>query len=135
MKQILLVDDQAHVLRVLKRSLENSGFTVEVALGAEVALDMLCESAAVCGKPEFDVVITDLDMPIMNGCDLARVIVESYGSNTPLVLVTGDCDENEQTDWLSNLAGVEQVKNPMSLNWLMSRLNAYFGRYEQHLVS
>ena len=135
MKQILLVDDQAHVLRVLKRSLENNGFTVEVALGAEVALNMLSESATVCGMPEFDVVITDLDMPIMDGCDLARVIVDSYGSHSPLVLVAGECEESQQTTMLANLAGVEQLKNPMSLNRLMERLNTYFGCYEQRLAS
>ena len=138
MKRILLVDDQAHVLRVLKRSLENNGFTVEVALGAEVALDMLSKSATVCGIPEFDVVITDLEMPIMDGCDLAKVIVKSYSTNSPLVFVVGECDENdenEQTANLAGLAGVESVKSPLSLNWLLSRLNAYFGCAELRLAS
>ena len=135
MKRILLVDDQAHVLRVLKRSLENNGFTVEVALGAEVALDMLSKSAAVCGIPEYDVVITDLEMPIMDGCDLAKVIVKSYSTNSPLVFVVGECDENEETVNLASLAGVESVKSPLSLNWLLSRLNAYFGCAELRLAS
>ena len=135
MKRILLVDDQAHVLRVLKRSLENNGFTVEVALGAEVALDMLSKSAAVCGIPEFDVVITDLEMPIMDGCDLAKVIVKSYSTNSPLVFVVGECDESEQTASLAGLADVESVKSPMSLNWLLSRLNTYFGCAELRIAS
>ena len=46
LKRILLVDDQAHVLRVIKLSLDRNGFEVDTALSGDTALAMLKSAGA-----------------------------------------------------------------------------------------
>jgi len=79
LNRILLVDDQAHVLRVIKLSLDRNGFEVDTALSAEIALDML-QQGAFESNP-YDVVITDMDMPVMDGRELADCINRRFNES------------------------------------------------------
>ena len=81
-RTILVVDDQKDVLDVLTAMLEAAG--AEVAPSTEPA-DIL---AAVEGDPNaWDLVITDYDMPGMNGSDLARAL-KTLAPQIPVILVT-----------------------------------------------
>ncbi len=64
-RQVLLVDDDPVVLRVLTRLLESEGYSVRTAADGWQAMEIL-ES----GCPDF--VVTDWDMPRMDGLDLCR---------------------------------------------------------------
>ncbi len=68
-RTVLLVDDQAPVLRVTKRLLEREGFSVLAASSGAAALDLL----AAHGTP-VDLVITDVVMPEMSGVVLAAAV-------------------------------------------------------------
>lgn len=131
MKRILLVDDEAHVLRVIKLNLERNGFDVETALSAEDALTMLRDNVVNSG---FDVVITDVDMPVMNGCELAEMIHRVYGSESPMVFLVGDEVSEPVPDNLKSDKHTEFVEKPMSLRWLVSRINDYFGNFDSAAV-
>lgn len=81
-RTILVVDDQKNVLDVLTAMLEAAG--AEVAPSTEPA-DIL---AAVEGDPTaWDLVITDYDMPGMNGSELA-LAVNAHAPQVPVILVT-----------------------------------------------
>jgi len=60
MKRILLVDSQAHILRVMKLSLGRNGYEVDTALNGEVALEKMRET-------HYDVLIADKDLNSMTG--------------------------------------------------------------------
>jgi DNA-binding NtrC family response regulator len=62
MARLLLVDDEAMLLQLLKRYLERQGHQVETAESAEAALENFGAKAT-----EFDLVISDLTLPGMNG--------------------------------------------------------------------
>src|SRR5262245_50947890 len=64
-KQILLVDDEPHILRTAEIKLTRAGFTVRSAHNGDQALEMI-------GKEQPDLVVTDLQMPHMDGFELAR---------------------------------------------------------------
>jgi two-component system CheB/CheR fusion protein len=68
---ILLVDDHAESVEPLARLLELSGHTVTVCLTAADAL-------AAAGQSRFDLLLSDLDMPVSDGCDLLRRIRDLY---------------------------------------------------------
>ena len=122
MKRILLVDDQAHVLRVIKLSLDRNGFEVDTALSGEIALKMLREAS-------YNVVITDIDMPNLNGQDLCEAIQREFAGDAPLcMLVVAESDQIPE-EWLASIKMTELVEKPMSLRWLVSRLNEYFGHF------
>lgn len=65
-KTILLVDDQADVRRILRRMLSSLGYTVLAAAGGDEALSLECNH-----QGGIDVLITDLEMPGMDGRHLA----------------------------------------------------------------
>lgn len=70
-RRVLLVDDHAESVEPLARLLEMSGLRVTTAFNAEQAL---CEARL----QRFDLLISDLDMPVTNGCDMLRRIREMY---------------------------------------------------------
>jgi CheY-like chemotaxis protein len=61
-KRILIVDDDADFRTVIRTVLEGEGCTVNEAPNGKVALNALCEALP-------DLIILDLDMPVMNGWD------------------------------------------------------------------
>ncbi|MFP4030390.1 MAG: response regulator [Desulfococcaceae bacterium] len=84
--EILAADDSESIRQMVAFSLKREGFSVtEAADGAE-ALEKARE------KP-FDLVITDLDMPKMNGIQLVRELRELGGyGKTPILLLTTESD-------------------------------------------
>jgi CheY-like chemotaxis protein len=63
MARILIVDDHLNLVKSLYLGLKREGFEVETANSAPLALDLV-------RKMEFDWVLTDLDMPSMDGKEL-----------------------------------------------------------------
>jgi CheY-like chemotaxis protein len=70
---ILLVEDEASILRVSRRLLENLGYTVLAAATPGEAMQLAREHAG-----EIHLLITDVVMPEMNGRDLARNLLSQY---------------------------------------------------------
>lgn len=80
---ILLADDEAHILHVLARRLEAEGYRLTTACNGQEALD-----AARGDRP--DLVITDLQMPLMTGVQLAQALHRSPATaEIPVILLTG----------------------------------------------
>jgi DNA-binding response OmpR family regulator len=78
--KILLVDDDFQLRDAIKIELEFMGFEVIEAQNGAVALDIF-------KSQQVDFVITDHDMPVMNGVNLIKAIRET--SATPIILITG----------------------------------------------
>ena len=70
---ILVVDDQEAVSRLLMRWLEHLGFAVRVATSGEQALSMVRNQCAAA-----DLILTDVNMPGMNGLELARSVLAEH---------------------------------------------------------
>jgi DNA-binding NtrC family response regulator len=80
-RRILVVDDQESMRSLLKDMLEVIGYEVTLAEGGEEAL-RLVESN------QFDLVLTDLNMPGMDGTALLRAI-KAMKAELPVVIITG----------------------------------------------
>ncbi len=79
--RVLLVDDNASVLRFLASAVASNHCEVKTASTAEQALELL-------GDVPFDLVVSDIKMPGLSGLDLLRSIKGKQPS-TPVVLITG----------------------------------------------
>lgn len=91
MKKILLVDDSATMLMSLKSALEINGFLVKTAADGAIALDMLKQGV----KP--DLIITDINMPRMNGLELiqqARTLLRF----TPILALTTESQQSKRDE-------------------------------------
>lgn len=80
MRQILLVDDEKNMRTVLTLLFEREGFSVRSAATGEEALEALRTGI-------FDLVLTDLKMPVMDGMTLIEA-VRREGMEVPVVVVT-----------------------------------------------
>jgi chemosensory pili system protein ChpA (sensor histidine kinase/response regulator) len=80
--RILLVDDSLSVRRVVSQTLKRNGYTVTTAADGQEALDLLSEHS-------FDAIITDLEMPRLNGFELTEEIRRRKTlSNLPVAMLT-----------------------------------------------
>ncbi len=80
-KRVLLVDDDPSLRRVFAATLTRAGFDIEVAPDGHVAAQMLADA-------EYDVVLSDIDMPSMTGIELLRVMRGRH-LDVPVLLITG----------------------------------------------
>jgi EAL domain-containing protein (putative c-di-GMP-specific phosphodiesterase class I) len=78
---ILLVDDEQSIARAYARSLGTAGFEVECAFDGK-------EAADAARQRRFDVIVSDIAMPEMNGLELLRAVRE-HDLDVPFVLMTG----------------------------------------------
>ncbi len=124
MKRILLVDNQAHVLRVMKSSLDRNGYEVDTALSADVALGMLREN-------QYDVLITDNGLDKLDGQQLIDTISDQFQSRAPAMFLVTDTDDEALEQWSAELDRIECLQKPISLRYLVGRLNELFGKYEK----
>lgn len=95
--RILLVDDSRMARRHIRRVLENMGF--EDITEAENGV----EGVELVREQEFDLIVTDYNMPEMDGKEFIQYVREESGqAGVPIMMVTSVSDE-------SRLAGVQQV--------------------------
>jgi EAL domain-containing protein (putative c-di-GMP-specific phosphodiesterase class I) len=80
--RILLVDDEPALLEVWGEILRDAGWTVETAADGAAALKLLT-------RDSFDAILTDIDMPGLNGLQLLRAI-RTRDLDVPVVLMTGN---------------------------------------------
>lgn len=81
MPSILLVDDDKNILFLISEALKKFKYDLTLATGGEKALEILQEN-------EFDLIISDLQMPKVSGIDILSVVKEKY-TDTEVLLVTG----------------------------------------------
>jgi len=80
-QSILVVDDDPLVRKVLKRYIAGLGYNVETAEDGKGALEML-------GAGQYDLVLTDLQMPRLGGRELLSTMSNDY-PNVPKIVLTG----------------------------------------------
>jgi DNA-binding NtrC family response regulator len=79
--KILVVDDEAIVRTSCSRTLSPEGYEVRLATNGAEGLKMASEE-------RFDLVLTDLKMPDMDGIEVLRIIKEKW-PETAVIIVTG----------------------------------------------
>ena len=87
-KKVLVVDDNKTNLRILKAQLEHWKTLPTVTASAEEALDIL-------ESQEFDLILTDMRMPDINGPELALQI-KTKGIKKPIILLSSTGDDNKK---------------------------------------
>src|SRR5258708_5484252 len=79
---LLLVDDNEFNVDFLARRLQRQGYGVTKASNGQMALDLL-------DKQQFDIMLLDIEMPIMSGLDVLEKTRSQYkASELPVIMVT-----------------------------------------------
>ncbi len=119
MKRILIVDDEPHVIRVMRLALERAGYEVSEAGNGEMALLQIAENLP-------DVMITDIDMPRMTGETLCKEIQRTMPERTFRIYVLTARAELEHREWSAALPNLDFMEKPVSIRKLIARLETYF---------
>ena len=115
---ILVIDDSAVNLQIMKNQLANGGYRVVPALNGEIGLEKLQEK-----KP--DLVILDVMMPNMDGYEVCRKIRERYTqTELPILLVTA---KTESIDMMEGLqAGANDfLMKPYTIEVFLARIKTH----------
>jgi two-component system KDP operon response regulator KdpE len=115
---ILVVDDEPQITRVLKTTLSSQGYGVRSAADGQQALDEMKNWPP-------DLVITDLRMPTMDGLELCRRVRKE--SRVPIIVLSVKGEETIKVEALD--AGADDyITKPFSVNELMARVRAALRR-------
>jgi CheY-like chemotaxis protein len=86
MAHILVIDDDEGILNSVDKMLTYLGHDVKIAHDGQQAIELMLKIQA------FDCVITDLNMPGMDGNEVADHIRKSAKPDTPVIAITGDTE-------------------------------------------
>lgn len=114
---ILLVDDDALVLKSLRKLLEANGYSVEVAKSGSEAYEK-------CMSRTFNLVVCDIRMPGIDGIQFVKKLRERDQEDkrlTPVIFITGYASEQTPIEALK-LQAVDYILKPFDIDQLMSSI-------------
>ncbi len=91
-KTVLIVDDSASMRQMVSFALKDAGFEVLSAVDGKDAMAKL-------GVAKADMIITDLNMPNLNGIELIKQVRQAAGHKyTPIVMLTTESQESKKAE-------------------------------------
>lgn len=119
-KKVLVVDDEAKILEIVKAYLEHEGYAVDTAMNGKEALNIF-------SKEDFSLVVLDLMLPDMSGEEICKLLRKK--SDVPILMLTAKVDEGSIINGLS-IGSDDYMTKPFSPKQLVARANALIRRYE-----
>ena len=118
-RRILVADDEPHMARVIEFYLRREGYEVEIVRNGRIALGRILERAP-------DVLITDINMPEMDGRELCMAIKEQLPERRFPTYVMTSMTDVEHREWSRNLRNTTFLEKPLSMRVLVAQLASYF---------
>lgn len=121
MQTILIIEDEKELANVLKAYLERSGYAVLMADRGDLGMSLWQEHHP-------DMVLLDLNLPGIDGIDIARKIRQS--DDTPIIMVTARVEEVDRLLGLE-LGADDYITKPFSPREVVARVKAVLRRTER----
>lgn len=123
-KKILIVDDEKLIVKGLKFSLMQEGWSVDCAYDGGEALEM-------AKKTEYDMVLLDVMLPVYEGTEVCRMIREF--SDMPIIMLTA---KNSDMDKILGLeyGADDYITKPFNILEVKARIKAIMRRSTKHEV-
>ena len=119
-KNILVIDDDVHIRRVIELKLKKAGYQVLIAENGEDGMKMINTQ-----RP--DALITDIVMPKMDG----RLVIENTNKikkEHPFLTLIISCSIGfEEHQWVNKMQDTYFMEKPFSLNKVLECIDNYFG--------
>ena len=111
--RVLIVDDSRTILAMLRHTLTNAGFEVLQAEDGQQGLDVL-------NRESVDIVITDINMPVMDGIEFIRnVRASGQHQSLPILILTTETSQ-EKRDQGKSAGGTGWIVKPFDPDKLIS---------------
>jgi DNA-binding response OmpR family regulator len=114
--RILIAADEDAIRSLIARALRQDGHDVMIAIDGAQALDLLAHE-----KDAFELLLTDIRMPVMDGIALARAAARNHPEVT-ILLMTGHADQRERAHGLDALIH-DVITKPFSLGTMRRAVN------------
>ena len=115
MANLLIVEDDASVRTLAARALERAGHRVTTAEDGEQGLSSICDAGG-----RFDLVVSDIRMPGMDGIEMAKAAATCF-PELRILLITGYADQRERAAELSGTV-VGVLPKPFTLADIRERV-------------
>ncbi|WP_289102245.1 response regulator transcription factor [uncultured Fusobacterium sp.] len=125
-KKILIVDDEIHILELLKLNLEIYGyevFTTDTGKGVMSLIEKI--------KP--DIILLDLMLPEVNGIDICKRIRNNSSLNEIRILIISAKSEEIDKIVCLEIGADDYITKPFSLREIIARINAFSRRIESEI--
>lgn len=120
-KKVLLCDDEIHILRAAEFKVSRAGYDVRIARDGQEAWEMIQEEMP-------DVLVTDVQMPRVDGFELSRRIRnEETTRDLPILMLTAKGFELEQAEMMEKWGIVDIVPKPFSPRELVRLIDQIVG--------
>jgi len=120
MKKILVIEDEARIVRLIRDYLDNEGYRVIDARDGE-------EGLVAFQRQEPALIILDLMLPKKDGLEVAKEVRKE--SNVPIIMLTAKTEEIDKVTGLE-IGADDYVTKPFSLRELAARIKAILRRSE-----
>ncbi len=117
-KDILIVEDDNVILRILELELKYEGYTFDVAQDGRKGLDLFEEN-------NYSIIILDIMLPGINGLELCRKIRKQ--SNVHIIMLTAKRDLTDRVIGLDNGAD-DYITKPFEIEELLARIRSVLRR-------
>ena len=109
MAKLLIVEDDDSVRDLAARALARAGHSIETACDGEEGLSRIVDAGG-----RFDLVVSDIRMPCMDGIEMAKSAAAKF-PGLKIMLVTGYADQRERAEELNGVV-VDVLMKPFTLN-------------------
>jgi len=124
MSKILIIEDEQELVKVLRSYLEKENFRVLSAYRGDTGYSLW-------EKENPDLVLLDLNLPGMNGLDIARKIRQQ--SQTPLIMITARVEETDQLVGLE-IGADDYITKPFSPRIVVAKVRALLRRAQAERI-
>jgi DNA-binding response OmpR family regulator len=119
-RQILVVDDEPYIGRIIQLKLENGPYEVQLAFDGRSALDQLRSDQAI------DVILLDIVMPHVSGLDVLDQLRQlPHRQATPVIMLTGKGQDTDR-EQAARLGATDFLTKPFSPKKLLARIDELF---------
>lgn len=119
-KKILIAEDSSVIQKLTKKILENQKYQISSAKNGSQVLEML-------GQGDFDLILMDINMPVMNGIECAeriRALKDRKKSIIPIIAITGNAMNYTIEEFKK--AGInDYLQKPINFDRLVLLVNQY----------
>jgi two-component system alkaline phosphatase synthesis response regulator PhoP len=122
-KKILAIDDSPTLRKLLNYYLSRRGYEVSEANNGKAGLDFIM-------RENFDLVILDMEMPVMKGDAVLQKLKEMGNFSVPVLILSADKDEENKAKAIA-LGASFYLTKPFKPNEVVSRIEGIFAEKEK----
>lgn len=123
-KKILVIDDSPTLRKLLRYYLSRREYDVSEANNGKVGLDFI-------ERENFDLIILDMMMPIMNGDEVLQNLKKMANFSIPVLILSADKDEENKAKAIA-LGASFYLTKPFKPNEVVSRIEEIFKEREKN---